>query len=272
MPNPLPFTKMHGLGNDYVVVNADRHPIADAPGLAKAACNRRFGIGADGLLLVSGAEGGADFRMRMFNVDGSEAEMCGNGLRCAARYAREEGLIGGSGDVVAATGAGPLRIRFGESPDDITVDMGAARVGTAQTLEIDGDVFEYVPVSIGNPHAVIYVDDVDDAPVTTLGPRIETHERFPDRTNVEFVEITSTGSVRQRTWERGCGETLACGTGACAVAAASVATGRTGAELEIRLTGGALRLSVTGDEVRMRGPAERVFEGTWLDAERSHGV
>lgn len=264
---PLPFTKMHGLGNDYVVVDADRHPVADPRSLARRICDRRFGIGADGLLLVTAATGAASFRMRMFNIDGSEAEMCGNGLRCAARFAREAGMLASTSGNVADTGAGLLPVHFGDAPHDIEVEMGRATVAPAETLAIAGQTVELIPVTIGNPHAVIFVDDVDAAPVTTLGPLIETHPRFPDRTNVEFVEVQSAARVRQRTWERGCGETLACGTGACAVAAASATSGRTDETLEIELRGGSLAVTVEATGVRMRGPAVRVFEGTWPGVE-----
>lgn len=272
MSTPVPFTKMHGLGNDYVVVAGESVGAHDPSVLARAVCDRRFGVGADGLLLVSGAEPGADFRMRMFNVDGSEAEMCGNGLRCAALFAREEGLVTGDGPFAAATGAGLLTVSFGDSGADIAVEAGRATVSPAETIEASGERVELVPVSVGNPHAVIFVDDVEEAPVTTLGPQIETHGRFPDRTNVEFVEVVSDHVLRQRTWERGCGETLACGTGACAVAAAAVATGRAQPALEIQLRGGVLRMSVEGGGVTMRGPAVRVFDGTWHGGDDGRGV
>ncbi len=268
---PLPFAKMHGCANDYVVVNASRHAVVEPASLARSACDRRTGIGADGLLLVSQTEG-ADFAMRMFNVDGSEAEMCGNGLRCAARFALEEGLISGPGPFTAQTGNGPLELELADSGASVTVAMGTAQVQPVETLDVAGRALLLTPVSIGNPHAVVFVDDIDAVPIAELGPAIETHARFPNRTNVEFVQVLGRDAIRQRTWERGCGETPACGTGACAAAAAAVAGDRAERALDVHLVGGTLAIEIAADgAVRMRGPAVRVFDGEWPTGDTIRG-
>jgi len=209
MSRTIPFAKMHGCQNDYVVLDARVAP-PDAPALARAVCARRTGVGADGLLLV-GPSAVGDFRMRMFNVDGSESEMCGNGLRCAARFALERGLAGPGPDLAAETAAGILAVTAAPGDPRVVVEMGAPALppaaDTVETLALDGEPVEFTAVQLGNPHAVVFVDRVADAPVVRLGPRIETHPRFPHRTNVAFVEVVSPVEIRQRTWERGCGET-----------------------------------------------------------------
>ncbi len=279
---PLPFVKMEGCQNDYVVMRHEAWLVQapDAlPALARATCDRRKGIGADGLLLI-GAVPDADFAMRMFNVDGSEAEMCGNGLRCAVRFAVEEGLAAGHGPFDIATGAGRLRGEvLGQGADswDVRLDMGPPQLERPalpmagapgrvieESFAVDGETIAVTVVGMGNPHAIVFVDNVEATDVAGLGSRIETHAHFPQRTNVEFVEVVDRGHLRQRTWERGCGETLACGTGACAVAVAGVLTGRTDRSVEISLRGGVLGVTWRDDDhVELRGPARRTFAGTW---------
>ncbi len=278
----LQFVKMEGCQNDYVVVHHESHPALseDAmPALARATCDRRRGVGADGLLLV-GAGDGVDFRMRMFNVDGSEAEMCGNGLRCAVRFAVEVGLVDGTGPFDIGTGAGTLRGEvLGREDDswDVRLDMGRPQLerpglpmvgAPGQVIEeafsLDDAAVAVTVVGMGNPHAVVFVEDLTATDVAGLGARIETDARFPKRTNVEFVEVIDRGHVRQRTWERGCGETLACGTGACAVAVAGALSGRTDRDVMVQLLGGALQVTWRQDDhVELRGPARRAFGGTW---------
>ena len=267
-----PFTKMQGCGNDYVVVDAIHHPVADPASLARTSCDRRRGIGADGLLLALASEQ-ADIRMRMFNPDGSEAEMCGNGLRCLAVFVGAQGLVPDPRQMRVETGAGILLVRVDpDAPADerVSVDMGRAaplfdgpRIQRAD-IEVEREVVSFVPVSMGNPHAVVFVDDVEASAFERLGPAIERHPRFPNRTNVEFVEVSSRRELRQRTWERGVGETEACGTGACAVAVAAALEGHTDREVLIHLRGGDLRVRLDDeDHVHLTGPAVVVFEGQW---------
>ena len=276
----LPFAKMHGCGNDYVVVDGFHHDVEDPAALARAVCDRRFGVGSDGLLLALPGES-HPLRMRMFNVDGSEAEMCGNGLRCLVKFALDRRLVDYAESGEVETGAGVLAYEIqpavGSPIREVTIDMGAPRleradipmVGPAgqvldEALEAGDETLRVTAVSMGNPHAVSFVSDVEGWPLERVGPLVENHEAFPSRTNAEFVEVVSPTEVRQRTWERGCGETLACGTGACAVVVAGVLTDRTEREVRVRLRGG--DLMVRWDErghVLKRGPAVEVFEGNW---------
>ncbi len=273
------FIKMHGTGNDYVYVDAFEHPEIlreDLPALAVRVSHRRFGIGADGLIVVKPNES-ADGEMVMFNADGSQSEMCGNGLRCVAKIVHDRHVR--RPELRLATGAGIKTVEIQAGPDGlaeiVTVDMGApilepARIPT--TLEgeppierelVAGDrTFLATAIGMGNPHCVIYVDDVAHFPVEKYGPLVENHPAFPRRVNAEFVQVVSPTELIQRTWERGSGETWACGTGASAVCAASVLTKRTGNDVAIHLLGGDLRLSWRpGSGVRLTGPAEYVFEG-----------
>ncbi len=281
---PLPFTKMHGCANDYVVVDAVHHPVPDPEALALAVCDRRRGVGADGLLLALPSQT-ADLRMRMFNVDGSEAEMCGNGIRCLVKFAIERELLSPDPVGVIETKAGAMGYEVASTPeggdpriDAVTIRMGVPRLERtdipmegpsgqviSETLELgDGERLSVTAVSMGNPHAVTWVDDVEALELGRLGPRVEHHVAFPRRTNTEFVEVISPREVRQRTWERGCGETLACGTGACAVVVAGVLTGRTEREVLVHLRGGDLEIAwEEGGGVRMTGPAVEVFQGLW---------
>jgi len=278
----MKFTKMHGAGNDYVYVNTFEEQVADPAALARAVSDRHFGIGSDGLILIL-PSASADVRMRMFNADGSEAEMCGNGVRCVAKYAYDHGLVKATA-ITVETGAGvlPLQLNLDASGRVATVrvNMGRPRLVPAEIPVVglgDGErvveqplqaldrTFLVTCVSMGNPHCVIFVDDVETFPVATYGPAIENHPAFPQRINVEFVQVLSSGEVRQRTWERGAGETLACGTGASAVTVAGVLTGRTAGEIVNHLLGGDLAMEWCGEgEVLMTGPASEVFSGEYL--------
>ncbi|MFN3153466.1 diaminopimelate epimerase [Bremerella sp.] len=276
----LRFTKMHGAGNDYVYVNCFEEQLPAPPEkLAPLVSDRHFGIGGDGLILITPSEV-ADARMRMFNADGSEAEMCGNGLRCVAKYVYDHS-IAKKDQLALETGAGVLSVQLetdGDLAKRVTVNMGepildAAKIPTTfgespvvnQRLEAGGREFEVTCVSMGNPHCVIFVDKADDDLVLKIGPQIEKAAQFPARVNVEFIEIISPTEVRQRTWERGSGETLACGTGASAVCVAGVLTGKLERKILNHLLGGDLELhwNEADNHVYMTGPAEEVFSGIW---------
>jgi diaminopimelate epimerase len=276
------FTKMHGIGNDYVYVSTfDQEPPADPAKLAVAVSDRHTGIGGDGLILILPSER-ADARMRMFNADGSEGEMCGNGIRCVAKYLYEHGLAP-KGRVTIETGRGVLALDLeldGVRVRRVRVDMGAPifeplRIPTllageppvAAPVRVDDREWAVTAVSMGNPHAVIFVDEVAAFPLETLGPRLEQHPAFPRRVNVHVVEILSRAEVRMRTWERGSGITLACGTGACAVCVAGVLTRHTDRTILAHLPGGDLTLEWPDDHasVFMTGPATEVFSGEWPD-------
>lgn len=278
----MKFTKMHGAGNDYVYVDCFREELPkDLPGLARQMSHRHFGIGADGLILIHPSEL-ADARMQMFNADGSESEMCGNGIRCVAKFVHDHG-IAVKPSLTIETGAGVLDIKLNvgddRKVDTVTVDMGkpeleAAKIpttlaesGNIVDLEVEfaGQSFHATCVSMGNPHCILFVEKATDELVLALGPKIETDARFPNRTNIEFVEVVSPTEVRQRTWERGSGETWACGTGASAVCVAGVLTGRTERKILNHLLGGDLRLQWcdTTGHVLMTGPAKEVFHGEW---------
>lgn len=274
----MKFTKMHGAGNDYVYVDCFTQDIADPAETAIKISNRNFGIGSDGLILIMPSDK-ADVRMRMFNSDGSESEMCGNGIRCVAKYAFDHGIVKKS-EITAETGAGVLTLQLfpGQSGEieKVRVNMGVPRLtrgeipmtgdGTSRVvnepLNILHTTFHITCVSMGNPHCVIFVDDVEKFQVEKYGPLIENHEMFPRRTNVEFVQIISRTEVRQRTWERGAGETLACGTGASAVCIAGALNGLTDRKILNHLSGGDLELEWSEDGyLYMTGPAVEVFSG-----------
>ena len=274
----MKFTKMHGAGNDYVYINCFEEQIEDPVTLAQQVSHRQFGIGSDGLILILPSDV-ADVRMRMFNIDGSEGEMCGNGIRCVAKYAYDHNLVK-SLEMTVETGGGVLSLTMivGASGwvDRVRVNMGepglqrgripmlgsAAEQAVSVPLEVAGRQFEITCVSMGNPHAVIYVDDVEKFPVSETGKLIENHSWFPERVNVEFVQVLNPTEVIQRTWERGSGETLACGTGASAVTVAGVLTGRTERKIINHLRGGDLELEwLENGPVMMTGPAVEVFSG-----------
>ena len=274
------FTKMHGAGNDYVYVNGFEEALpADLPDLARRISDRRFGVGGDGLILIL-PSAKADARMQMFNADGSEAEMCGNGIRCVAKYVYDYG-IACKPELQIETKAGVLSLTVstaGGLVDKVRVDMGppilaAERIPTTlpgdpvvnAALQVAGRSFAVTSVSMGNPHCVIFVEQASDELVLGFGPKIEVDPHFPARVNVEFIEVISGSEVRQRTWERGSGETWACGTGASAVCVAGVLTGRTGRRIVIHLRGGDLELhwDEADNHVYMTGPAAEVFSGDW---------
>ena len=276
------FTKMHGLGNDYVYVDTFHDPEpADPVGLAVAISDRHRGVGSDGLILV-GPSKVADARMRMFNADGSEAELCGNGIRCVAKLVHDRGIAQGP-RVTIETGRGVLDLDLiveAGAATSVRVDMGRPILESAAipttlpgdppidvSMIVNGREFRVTAVSVGNPHAVIYVEDVASVPLSEFGPVLERHQAFPNRINVHFVEVIGPEEARMRTWERGSGITLACGTGACAVAVAGVLTGRTGRRLLAHLPGGDLHLEWPTDEssVFMTGSATEVFQGEWPD-------
>lgn len=274
----MKFTKMHGAGNDYVYVNCFEEKVENSADLAIKVSNRNFGIGSDGLILIMPSDK-ADVRMRMFNSDGSESEMCGNGIRCVAKYAYDHGIVSKT-EITAETGAGILTLQLfpnaANKVERVRVNMGPPRLlreeipmnGTpvsqvvSEELTVLDKMFKITCVSMGNPHCIIYVDDVDNFPVTTYGPLIENHQLFPRRTNVEFIQIISRSEVKQRTWERGAGETLACGTGASAVCVAGVLNNVTDRKILNHLAGGDLELEwVENGPVFMTGPAVEVFSG-----------
>ena len=275
----MKFTKMHGAGNDYVYVNCFEEQVDNPEQVAIKVSNRNFGIGSDGLILIMPSDK-ADVRMRMFNSDGSESEMCGNGIRCVAKYAYDHGIVSKT-EITAETGAGILTLQLVPGADGkvekVRVNMGVPRLKRAeipmigepadvqivnQPLNILHTTFNITCVSMGNPHCVIFVDDVESFQVEKYGPLIENHEMFPRRTNVEFVQIISRTEVRQRTWERGAGETLACGTGASAVCVAGALNGLTEKKILNHLSGGDLELEWSDDGfLYMTGPATEVFSG-----------
>ncbi|MFZ3209275.1 MAG: diaminopimelate epimerase [Geobacteraceae bacterium] len=274
----MKFTKMQGAGNDYVYLNCFAERVENPGQLAIKVSNRNFGIGSDGMILIMPSEM-ADVRMRMFNSDGSESEMCGNGIRCVAKYAYDHGIVNKK-ELTAETGAGVLTLQLftngADRVDKVRVNMGKPRLARAtipmlgepdeqvvnRPLNILHSIFDITCVSMGNPHCVIFVDDLKNFQVEKYGPLIENHEIFPRRTNVEFVQLLSRTEVRQRTWERGAGETLACGTGASAVCVAGVLNGLTENRILNHLSGGDLELEWADDgSIYMTGPAVEVFSG-----------
>ncbi len=253
---------MHGVGNDFLIFDPAEVEGIDLPGLARRACDRHFGVGADGIL-VPASSGIADLRMVYLNSDGSHSEMCGNGLRCLARYAKDRRLVGGDGMTVE-TGAGVKKVLLFDDGSS-RVDMGPPSFGGE--VELAG--FRFVRVSMGNPHAVTFLgreEEVEALDLRTVGPRVEHDPLFPDRTNVEFAFVRGVGEVRMRIWERGAGETLASGSGSCAVAVATIRAGLAGSPLRVVLDGGTVGIEWggEGEPVYMTGPAEYVCEGALL--------
>ncbi|VAX30859.1 Diaminopimelate epimerase [hydrothermal vent metagenome] len=282
----IEFTKMHGLGNDFIVVNAIKESFLSRLGsdelsrLSAHLCNRRFAIGADQLLLLCPSQS-ADFRMRIFNADGSEVEMCGNGIRCLARYIWDRGLSEKdvleietlAGIIRPEVSDGLVRVDMGMpefSPEKIPVDvretdravLPESSVFIKYPLEVEGQVFDITCLSMGNPHCVIVIDDVGNFPVNYYGPMIENRQIFPRKINVEFVEILNDKEIEMRVWERGAGETMACGTGASAAAVATSLIGSTGREVTVHLLGGDLFIEwAENGHIYMAGPAVTVFDG-----------
>lgn len=273
----MKFTKMQGLGNDYVYVNCMEQMVEDAAETARRVSDRHFGIGSDGLILICPSDK-ADFEMRMYNADGSRGGMCGNGIRCVGKYVYDYGLtdktslsvetLGGIKHLFLEVEGGKVslvKVDMGSAilePEKIPVTAEGSRV-VDEPLCVDGKTFRMTCVSMGNPHAVIYVDDVQGMDLEKTGPSFENHERFPNRINTEFAHVLDRNTVEMRVWERGSGETLACGTGACAVAVASILNGYTEDQVTVRLLGGDLKIEWDREtnKVYMTGPAEVVFDG-----------
>ena len=271
----LKFTKMQGLGNDFVVIDAVRQKVQLSAEKIRLIADRHFGVGCDQVLLVESAHHAhADFRYRIFNADGSEVAQCGNGARCFARFVREHGLSG-KDEIQVDTDAGRLVLRHADA-DQVVVNMGVPRHAPEEiplnapggqalyAADVDGQTISFGAVSMGNPHAVLLVDDVDSAPVDTLGPTLESHSLFPERVNVGFMQVLDSNHIRLRVFERGSGETLACGSGACAAAVVGIEQGWLASPVSVDLPGGALTIEWQGRglPVHMKGPAKTVFEGT----------
>jgi diaminopimelate epimerase len=272
----LHFTKMHGLGNDFVVIDGVRQDVRLSTAVLRLLADRRFGVGCDQILLVERAtRPDADFRYRIFNADGGEVEHCGNGARCFVKFVRDQGLTDRR-RIIVETAGGLIAL---EEADDgaVTVDMGPPRFAPADVpfeaqadapvhvLDVDGTSVELSVLSMGNPHAVQVVADVDRAPVAAEGPRIEHHRRFPQRVNAGYLQVIDRANIRLRVWERGVGETLACGTGACAAVVTGIRRGLLDAVVRVATRGGTLVIEWRGPghPVLMTGPATTVFEGTW---------
>ena len=267
------FTKMQGIGNDYVYVNCFEETVADPAAVARFVSDRHFGIGSDGLILI-GPSGTADCRMDMYNMDGSRGVMCGNGVRCVGKYAYDHGLVPGDRrSLTVETLAGIKTIEFTVEEENgrftarlLTVDMGEARLPSElpEPINVDGRDYSFVGISVGNPHAVYFMDSIDDLRLDRIGPSFEMHPRFqPDRVNTEFIQLVDRNHIRMRVWERGSGETWACGTGATASAAAAILMGYTEDEVEVELRGGKLRIRLDRESghLFMTGPAVEVFRG-----------
>lgn len=273
----MKFTKIHGLGNDYVYVNCFEEKIDNPPAVARFVSDRHFGIGSDGLIMINPSKT-ADFEMEMYNADGSRGEMCGNGIRCVAKYVYDYGLTDKTQISVETLGGIKyldLTVEDGKV-SLVKVDMGKPELEADlipiisereqvidEPIEVDGKEYHMTGVSMGNPHAVIYVDDVKGLDMEKIGPKFENHERFPKRINTEFVHCIDRQTVEMRVWERGSGETLACGTGACAVAVSSILNNLTDTRVTVKLLGGDLQIEWDRekDRVFMTGPATVVFDG-----------
>ena len=273
---PMKFTKMHGCGNDYVYVDCTKDMLKNPSAAAQAVSDRHFGVGGDGLILICPSET-ADFRMAMYNADGSEGAMCGNGIRCVAKYVYDKGLTDKT-RITVETKAGiktlDLTVEEGKV-SLVKVDMGLPNCNSeaipvvglgdfvvGRSVNVAGRDWTMTCVSMGNPHAVVWVDSMNDLPLEELGPQFEHHPMFPDRVNTEFVQILNDHEINMRVWERGSGETLACGTGACASVAATYLNRRTGSNVLVHLRGGDLIIEIGDDgHIYMTGPATTVFEG-----------
>jgi diaminopimelate epimerase len=279
----MKFTKMHGIGNDYVYVNGFDEQVENPGDVARKVSDRHFGIGSDGLILILPSDK-ADVRMRMFNADGSEGEMCGNGIRCVAKYAFDHGLTR-SNPMKVETGRGVLTLELkidNRKVEQVTVNMGEPILEPAKIpfdparttptrcahvfhYELDGQGMDLVPVSTGNPHSVTFVEDVQSLDLNRIGPLAENHPAFPKRVNAHWAQVLGRGELRMRTWERGSGITWACGTGACAVCVAGVLTGRSDRRVLVHLPGGDLQIEwrESDNNLYMTGPATEVFSGEW---------
>jgi diaminopimelate epimerase len=267
----IPFRKMQGLGNDFVVFDARKHPVPMTAPRAKAIADRHFGVGCDTLVLITPGDAEVDAVLRFFNADGGEVESCGNATRCVARLLMDEGglskvtldsrggrLVGSdAGDGLVTVDVGIPKFEWREIPLKDALDTNRF------TVPVDGKDVEAAAVLMGNPHCILFVDDAERAPLTELGPKLETHSLFPTRINVEFAQVRDPGHIRMRVWERGVGVTLACGTGACATAVAAVRRGLAGRKVEVELDGGILKLEwrEADGHVLMTGPGKTVFLG-----------
>ena len=278
----MKFTKMQGLGNDYVYVNCFEEKNETPSELAAKISDRHFGVGSDGLIMINPSEK-ADFEMEMYNADGSRGEMCGNGIRCVGKYVYDYGLTDKTEISVETLGGVKylsLNVEDGKVRS-VRVDMGSPVLRPADIpvrcegeravdvpVNVDGTEYRMTCVSMGNPHAVVFVDDVETFPLEAVGPKFENHEVFPNRVNTEFVRVVDRKTAEMRVWERGSGETLACGTGACAVAVACVLNGMGEDEMTVKLLGGDLLIQWDreNDKVYMTGPAETVFDGVWNES------
>ena len=275
----MKFTKMHGIGNDYVYVNCFQETVKDPCAVAKFVSDRHFGIGSDGLILIKPSDI-ADCEMDMYNLDGSQGAMCGNGIRCVAKYVYDYGIVNKT-SISVATKSGikylDLTVKDGKV-STVKVNMGSPILTAKQIpvvseteevldapIEVNGDVYRFTAVSMGNPHAIVYMDDVEHLEIEKIGPAFESHVFFPDRVNTEFVKVIDNHTVQMRVWERGSGETLACGTGTCAVAVASILNGHVDGTqpVTVKLLGGDLEIFWDRDDnlVYMTGPAATVFDG-----------
>ncbi len=258
----LAFTKMQGAGNDFVVIDCTRQPFALSRAQLQRLADRHFGVGCDQILVVEPGAPDVDFRYRIFNADGGEVEQCGNGARCFVKFVHGKGLTA-KRDIRVDTLGGRIAPRL-EADGEVSVDMGAPSRPVFERIEVDGEALEVAIVSMGNPHAVQVVSDVAAAPVTTQGPRLERHPRFPNRVNAGYMQVRERHSIALRVWERGAGETLSCGTGACAAVVAGIARGLLDSPVRVQTRGGALTVSWAGGDnpVWMKGPAETVYEGS----------
>lgn len=262
----MKFTKMQGTGNDYVYINCFEETVDNPRELAVRVSDRHFGIGSDGLILIC-PSGVADCRMRMFNADGSESAMCGNGIRCVGKYVYDHG-IARKEHITVETGDGIRNLAIeaeGGKVSAVTVDMGEPKLESVlqEKIVVDGEEYEFIAISVGNPHAIYIMDEVDSLDLEAKGPFFENHPRFPERTNSEFIRIINRSHIQMRVWERGSGETWACGTGATASAAATYLLGLTGDDVTVSLKGGDLRIRLDKEAgcAYMTGPAIEVFRG-----------
>jgi diaminopimelate epimerase len=259
----LAFTKMHGAGNDFVVIDATKEPFSVSREQLRSIADRHLGVGCDQILVVERPSApGADFRYRIFNADGGEVEQCGNGARCFVKFVHAKGLTA-KREIRVETLGGPIVPRL-EDDGEVSVNMGPPAFEGEEQLAVDGRAVKLTIVSMGNPHAVQVVADVARAPVTTQGPLLETHPRFPNRVNAGYMQVLDRRRIALRVWERGAGETLSCGTGACAAAAAGIRGGLLDSPVRVETRGGTLTISWAGGDnaVWMKGPAQTVYEGS----------
>ena len=273
----MKFTKMQGIGNDYVYVNCFEETVADPARTAEYVSERHFGIGSDGLILIKPSKV-ADCMMDMYNLDGSQGAMCGNGIRCVAKYVYDYGIVKKT-ELTVETKSGIKKLKLSVENGKVSqveVNMGEPILKASEipicsendqvlneAIEVDGTIYHMTGVSMGNPHAVVFLEDVENLDIEKLGPSFENHPRFPDRVNTEFIQVLDPNTLKMRVWERGSGETLACGTGACASAVASALNGFSGNEVTVKLLGGDLKIrwDRESNQVYMTGPAAVVFDG-----------